>query len=82
MVDGYCTSARPRRCRGDVAYQYDSLAADLMVKVIERYLAEYRYLFREDPEARNLLLSILDIFVTAGWPSARQLSYGLEEIFR
>jgi hypothetical protein len=63
-------------------YQYDSLAVDLMVKVVERYLAEYRYLFREDPEARNLLLTILDIFVTAGWPSARQLSYGLEEIFR
>lgn len=63
-------------------YEYDSLAADLMVKVIERYLAEYRYLFREDAKARNLLLTILDIFVTAGWPSARQLSYGLEEIFR
>jgi hypothetical protein len=63
-------------------YQYDSLAVDLMVKVVERYLAEYRYLFREDPDARNLLLTILDIFVTAGWPSARQLSYGLEEIFR
>lgn len=63
-------------------YQYDSLAVDLMVKVVERYLAEYRYLFREDAEARDLLLTILDIFVTAGWPSARQLSYGLEEIFR
>lgn len=63
-------------------YQYDSLAVDVMVKIIERYLAEYRYLFREDADARNRLLSILDIFVTAGWPSARQLSYGLEEIFR
>lgn len=63
-------------------YQYDSLAVDLMVRVVERYLAEYRYLFREDAEARSLLLTILDIFVTAGWPSARQLSYGLEEIFR
>ena len=63
-------------------YQFDSLAADLMVRVVERFLAEYRYLFRQSAECRNALLATLDVFVTAGWPSARQLTYGLEEIFR
>jgi DNA-binding transcriptional ArsR family regulator len=63
-------------------YQYESLAAELIVKLVERYLAEYRTLLREDAECRQALINILDIFVQAGWPSARRLSYQLEEIFR
>jgi hypothetical protein len=63
-------------------YQYESLAADLIVELIERYLAEYRAIFREDEECQRTLLDILDIFVLAGWPSARRLTYRLEEIFR
>jgi hypothetical protein len=63
-------------------YQYESLAADLVVKLVERYLAEYRTLLREDVECRQTLIEILDIFVQAGWPSARRLTYRLEEIFR
>lgn len=63
-------------------YQYESLAADLMVRLIERYLAEYRWLFREDDDCRRALLDGLDAFVSAGWPSARRLAYRLEEIFR
>jgi hypothetical protein len=63
-------------------YQYESLAADLMVKLIERYLAEYRPLLGEDDECRKTLLEILDIFVQAGWPRARRLTYRLEAIFR
>jgi hypothetical protein len=63
-------------------YQYESLAADLMVSLVERYLAEYRALLRENEECRQALLEILDIFVQAGWPSARRLTYRLEEIFR
>lgn len=63
-------------------YQYESLAVDLMVKLLERYLAEYRAIFRESEECRQTLLDILDIFVQAGWPSARRLAYRLEEIFR
>lgn len=63
-------------------YQYESLAADLMVRLVERYLAEYRVLLREDEKCRRALLEVLDLFVQAGWPSARRLTYRLEEIFR
>jgi hypothetical protein len=63
-------------------YQYESLAADLIVRLVERYLAEYRTLLREDEECRRILVEVLDVFVDAGWPSARRLTYRLEEIFR
>ena len=63
-------------------YQYESLAADLVVKLVERYLAEYRPLLRSDEESRKTLVDVLDIFVQAGWPSARRLVYRLDEIFR
>jgi len=63
-------------------YQYESLAADLIVSLVEYYLAEYRVLFRENIECRNRLIDILDIFVSAGWPSAQRLTYRLEEIYR
>lgn len=63
-------------------YQYESLAANLMVKLVERYLAEYRPLLREDEQCRQTLIEILDIFVQAGWPSARRITYRLEEIYR
>jgi hypothetical protein len=63
-------------------YQYESLAADLIVKLVERYIADYRPLLREDAECRRILVEILDVFVDAGWPSARRLTYRLEEIFR
>jgi len=63
-------------------YQYESLAEDLFVRLVERYLAEYRPLLRENIECRNILIDILDIFVKAGWPRARRLTYRLEEIYR
>ncbi len=63
-------------------YQYESLAADLIVKLVERYLAEYRTLLREDDKCQKILIEILDVFVQAGWPNARRLTYRLDEIFR
>jgi DNA replication protein DnaC len=63
-------------------YQYESLAADLIVKIIERYLAEYSWVFREQEQCQRTLLEILDIFVNVGWPNARRLTYRLEEIYR
>lgn len=63
-------------------YEFESLAVDLIVRVVERYLAEYRQIFREDEGCRAALLEILDTFVRAGWPSARQLTYRLDEMFR
>lgn len=63
-------------------YQHESLAVKLMVRLIQRYLADHRVLFREDSRCRQTLMEVLDIFVNAGWPSARCLTYGLEDIFR
>ena len=63
-------------------YQNESLGSELIVEIVERYLAEFRHVFRENDECRQVLLELLDTFVTAGWPSARKLTYRLDEIFR
>jgi hypothetical protein len=63
-------------------YEYDILAGDLFVRIVERYLAEYRSLLQQDAECSTALVDILDIFVRAGWLSARRLTYGLDEIYR
>jgi len=61
-------------------YQYEQLGADLIVGLVERYLAEYRHILREDKQCREGLREILDTFVQ--WPNARRLTYRLDEIFR
>jgi hypothetical protein len=63
-------------------YEFESLAIPVFVRIIERFLAEYRSLFQENIECRNALIEVLDIFVQAGWPQAQRLTYRLEEIFR
>jgi hypothetical protein len=63
-------------------YHYESMGAEHIVRIVERYLAEYRSLLQEDAECRMALRKTLDAFVEAGWPSAQQLSYRLDEIFR
>ena len=57
-------------------------AAGLVVEIVEQYLAEYRPLLREDTKCRQALIEVLDLFVQAGWPSARRITYRLEDIFR
>jgi len=63
-------------------YQFEPLAEDLVVKTVERYLAEFRPLLREHPEGNFALMEILDIFVRVGWPRALQLTYRLGDIYR
>jgi hypothetical protein len=63
-------------------YHTDSLGAELFVRLMERYLAEHRTLLQQDVECRQVLIEVLDIFVRAGWPQARKLTYGLQDIFR
>jgi hypothetical protein len=63
-------------------YHGDSLGAALVVRLVERYLAEHRTLLQQDDECRRALVEILDIFVRAGWPAALSLTYGLQDIFR
>lgn len=63
-------------------YQHDSVAERVLVRVVERYLADYRAIFKDDEELRRALMEVLDTFVGAGSLGARRLSYGLAEIFR
>jgi hypothetical protein len=63
-------------------YQYESMAAELAVRMVERYIAEYRPLLETDDECRGVLITILDTFISAGWPVALRLSYRLQDIFR
>jgi hypothetical protein len=63
-------------------FQFEPQAKDLIVRIIERYLAEYRFIFRDDTECQQLLVSVLDSFVRVGWPAAVQLAYRLDEIHR
>lgn len=63
-------------------YQYEPLAAELIVKIVERYLAQYRHVFRDSQDCLQALIATLDIFVMVGWPSAQRLVYRLEELYR
>ena len=63
-------------------YQYESLAIVIVVRIVERYFAEYRDIFQTSKDCQQALIEILDIFVTVGWTEARQLTYRMEEIYR
>jgi hypothetical protein len=63
-------------------FEFESLAAKVVVRTVQRFLAEYRAVLRESHKCRAALVEILDTFVTVGWPEAQQLTYDLEEIFR
>ena len=64
-------------------FQYDSLALGAVVKLIQRALADHREIFQDKTsDCLEALLKVLDLFVEAGWPQARQLTHRLEEIYR
>lgn len=63
-------------------YQHDQLAMDLVVSLVERYLAAHMGLLRESPAAMATLIDILDSFVQAGWPKAARLTYRLGDLYR
>jgi hypothetical protein len=62
-------------------YQLESLGVDQVVKLIGRFLADHRELF-EEPNRRRTLVKCLDVFIGAGWPSARRLLYRLPELLQ
>ncbi|MDE2763174.1 MAG: hypothetical protein OXK74_10370 [Gemmatimonadota bacterium] len=64
------------------AYEYDSLAEEVIVGIVDRYLADHRDLFQRDEQSRQHLIAVLDTFVRAGSESAWRLSFGLDGIFR
>jgi len=61
---------------------YEGMAADLIVRIVERYLSEYQNFLMKDCGALDALLDILDAFVAPGWPQATRLTYRLGEVFR
>lgn len=63
-------------------YQFESAGAELAVRLVERYLADHFSVLRSRAECRRALVDILDVFAGVGWPSARQLTYRLQDIYR
>ncbi|MBI4861755.1 MAG: hypothetical protein HY815_16075 [Candidatus Riflebacteria bacterium] len=61
-------------------YHAESLGSDLVVRMVRRYLADYRDVLQGDPECRRVLVDVLDVFLH--WPNARELSSQLDDIFR
>lgn len=70
----------------EARFQYESLAVGDVVKLIQHVLADHRDIFQaaagRESECLVALLEVLDLFVEAGWPEARQLTHRLEEIYR
>ena len=63
-------------------YQYDPMAEAVIIRIVDRYLADHRELFQTNAEVRERLIEVLDTFVNAGSEGAGRLSYGLDGIFR
>jgi hypothetical protein len=63
-------------------YQLESLGSDLFVRIVRRYLADFRGVVASEDDLRQRLVMALDIFVDAGWPEARRLVYDLPEMLR
>jgi hypothetical protein len=63
-------------------YAYEPLAVDLIVGLVERYLAENRDLVTTDEEALTALRELIEVFVRAGWPQAITLACQLPDAFR
>lgn len=63
-------------------YQHESQGVAAFVRIVCRYLADYRPLLQDDKECRVALLESLDTFVRVGWPEARRLTYRVGNIYR
>jgi hypothetical protein len=63
-------------------FRFETLGVDIIVRILDHYLAEYRYLFLDEPSLLTELRRMLEIFTDVGWQSALHLSYSLGDIFR
>jgi hypothetical protein len=66
----------------EYGYQYEQLANNLVVGLVQRYLASYPADVRQNTASQSTLIEILDTFTDVGWPSALRLAYQLEQIYR
>lgn len=69
-----------------VAYETDSLAKDLVLGIARTYMTDHTELFQGATESARAmqaaLVTILDSFVSVGWPDARAMAYRLHEVLR
>jgi hypothetical protein len=69
-----------------VGYETDTLAKDLVLRLVRSYMADRSGLFQGSTSpARRMqaaLVDILDSFVAVGWPEARAMAYHLYEVLR
>ena len=63
-------------------YQFESLAIDEIVSVVNRVFADFRPMLQQNKDVRIAMVEMLDVFVEVGWIQAIQLTYRLDEIFR
>lgn len=65
-------------------FQSEPMAHQVVVRLVERTLADHRDIFRRTPESESecvtALVTVLDLF--ASWDQARRLTLRLEEIYR
>jgi len=82
----FLLAAKSIRNGSKAGFANESLAVGEVVKLVQTVLADYRDLFksgaRRETDCLEALLDVLDLFVEAGWPEARQLTHRLEEIYR
>jgi hypothetical protein len=69
------------RSSGPAGYGFESMAVDMIVRIVEQYLADHRDIFADPARLRDLT-DCLDVFVRAGWPQAHSLTFRLGEIWR
>jgi hypothetical protein len=73
--------ARSVRASERGGYSMESMAATLIVRIVEQYLADHSEVF-ESVDRRRDLMNCLDVFVRAGWPAAQALTFRIPEIWR
>jgi hypothetical protein len=62
-------------------YHFESLGSDSLVRLVRRYLADYRFVF-DDRDRRAKLVQVLELFSSAGWTDALKLLYDLPDLLR
>lgn len=65
----------------EAGYQFERQAADAIVAIVARYIADHRSLF-DDNKRQAKLVEMLALFADVGWGSAMQLLYDLPELLR
>lgn len=62
-------------------YHHESLGNTAVVRIVQRYIADYRAIF-EDEGRRARLVEILQLFSEVGWTDALKLLYELPDLLR